>query len=455
MKLDFFSFGGGGGGGEPGGGGGRVRAIPKRLIERYLRQRLQVRPLDDARRTVRVGLMAALMFFGIFLLFAAFAPISGAAVAEAQVTVAGDRLVIQPISGGIVSEVLVREGQPVQAGQPLVRLNGIRSGAQLRQAQARRDALRAAEARLIAERDGAEQLVFPPDLATRSGDPAAAAAMQAEMALFARHMAVLEADRRIAETQIGSAAARQAAAQTQLALVNEDLAAFQELASRGFARKTTVRQLQRSAAQHEADSATGEASLREAEITYQRTRDSQVMQIVTDLARVQEQLAQVNPQLDVNRYLADQDLLRAPAAGRVTAVAALGPGTVVTGGRTLMEVVPAGRTLIVEAKIKPSDIDDVRLGAEATVRFSTVNPRGQSSFTGRVVTLSPARIEDSSGGYYRAQIALDDPAAAGEAGLALQPGIPAMVNVKTQDRTLLSYLLSPLSDAMSRSFREE
>jgi HlyD family type I secretion membrane fusion protein len=216
-----------------------------------------------------------------------------------------------------------------------------------------------------------------------------------------------------------------------------------------------VRQLQRSAAQHQADSATGEASLREAEITYQRTRDAQVMQIVTDLARVQEQLAQVNPQLDVNRYLADQDLLRAPAAGRVTSLAALGPGTVVTGGRTLMEVVPAGRTLIVEAKIKPSDIDDVHLGAEATVRFSTVNPRGQSSFTGRVVTLSPARIEDSSGGYYRAQIAIDDPAAASDAGLSLQPGIPASVNVKTQDRTLLSYLLSPLGDAMSRSFREE
>jgi multidrug resistance efflux pump len=423
MKLDFFSP-GGGGGGAGGGGGGRVRAIPRRLIERYLRQRLQVRPLDDARRTVRVGLIAALMFFGIFLLFAAFAPISGAAVAEAQVTVAGDRLVIQPVSGGIVSEVLVREGQPVRAGQPLVRLNGVRSGAQLRQAQARRDALRAA-------------------------------AMQAELALFGRHMAVLEADRRIAETQIGSAAARQAAARQQLALVNEDLAAFQELASRGFARKTTVRQLQRSAAQHQADSATGEAALREAEITFQRTRDAQVMQIVSDLARVQEQLAQINPQLDVNRYLADQDLLRAPASGRVAGLTALGPGTVVTGGRTLMEVVPAGRTLIVEAKIKPSDIDDVRIGAEATVRFSTVNPRGQSSFTGRVVTLSPARIEDASGSYYRAQIALDDPAAASDAGLSLQPGIPASVNVKTADRTLLDYLLSPLGDAMSRSFREE
>ncbi len=100
MKLDFPSFGGGDGGMGGGGGGGRARAIPRRLIERYMKQRLQVRPLDDAHRTVRIGLIAASLFFGLFFRFALFAPISGAAVAEGQVTVAGDRLVIQPVGSG-------------------------------------------------------------------------------------------------------------------------------------------------------------------------------------------------------------------------------------------------------------------------------------------------------------------------------------------------------------------
>lgn len=237
---------------------------------------------------------------------------------------------------------------------------------------------------------------------------------------------------------------------------DDELAGFKELLAKGFASKTRVRALERSAAQLQADSLTGGAAVAEAEITRTKTRDAQVMGIVNELARVQEQLAQVNPQLDVTRYMADRDVLRAPAAGRVTGVAAIGAGTVVSGGRTLMELVPTGRALIVEARIKPADIDDVRLGAQATVRFSTVNPRGQSAFTGRVVTLSPARVEEGSGGgYYRAQIALDDPAAAARAGVAMQPGIPASVNIKTQDRTLWDYLTAPLTDAMSRSMREE
>jgi HlyD family type I secretion membrane fusion protein len=440
MKQDFSSFGGGGGSAGP-----KRIGITRRFMERYMRQRLDAAPIDDARRTVRVGLIGAFIFFGLFMAFAVFAPISGAAVAEGEVLVSGDRLSIQPVGTGLVSEVLVHEGQRVTAGQPLVRLNGVQSGAQLRQAQARRDVLRAAEARLVAERDGLDRLVFPADLASRSSDPTAAAAMQAQLALFQRHRSILEADRRLTETQLTAASARRAASVRQLSLVNDELDGIQQLYRKGFARKTTVRALERSIAQLQADSITGGAAIEEAEITRRRTRDAQVMQIVSDLAKVQEQLAQVNPQLDISRYYADRDVLRSPAAGRVAGVAQLGPGTVVSGGRTLMEVVPVGRTLIVEAPIKPADIDDVRVGAEATVRFSSV------------VTLSPARVTNPKGGgeHFRAQVALNDAAAAARAGVTLQPGIPASVNIKTEERTLWDYLVAPLKDAMSRSFREE
>jgi HlyD family type I secretion membrane fusion protein len=461
VKLDFLSFGGGGGiPGDPaqpgtGGGGGGPRRLSRRLIERYMRSRLDVRPLDDARRTVRTGLIGAFLFFGLFLGFALLAPMNGAAVATGEVSVSGDRLVIQPVASGLVSEILVREGQAVRAGQPLVRLNGVRSSAQLRQAQARRDALRATEARLIAERDGAERLIFPADLASRSADPAAQAAMQAQLALFDRHRSILSADRSATDAQLTAAEAKHAASARQLALLNEELSGIKQLYAKGFARKTTLLALERSAAQLQADATTGSVAVEQAELSRRRTRDAQLMETVAELSRVQEQLAQVNPQLDISRYYADLDVLRAPVDGRVAGVAQVGPGTVVNAGGTLMQIVPNGRTYLVETRIKPSDIDDVKVGAEATVHFSTVNPHGRSTFTGHVVTLSPARLDGEGGGYYRAQVALDDPALLGRSGVALQPGLPVTVNVTTHQRTLWSYLTQPLADAMNGAMREE
>jgi HlyD family type I secretion membrane fusion protein len=443
VKLDFLPSGGG-------------EALPRRWIDRRMR-RLEVRPLDDATRTIRTGLIAAGLFLGLFVVFALLAPISGAAIAEGEVIVAGSRLLVQPEATGIVSEILVREGELVRPGQALVRLNGVRSGARLRQAQARRDALRALEARLVAERDGAKLLLFPADLAARSADPTAAAAMQAQRAIFVRRQPVLAADRTITDARLAAAQAQRQARVRQLALINEELAGVRSLYRRGFARKTTLLALERTAAQLQADVASGEAAITEAEMNRTRTGNGQLVDIVQQLARVQEQLAQADPELDVSRYAADRDLMRSPVVGRIAGIAAVGPGTVVGAGRTLMQIVPVGRALIVEARIRPEDIDDVRVGQQATVRFSSVAPHSRAVFTGRVVTLSATRLSDGQGGrpYFRAQIALDDVPGAAREGVALQPGLPASVHITTQRRTLFDYLFAPFSDAMSRSFREE
>jgi HlyD family type I secretion membrane fusion protein len=180
------------------------------------------------------------------------------------------------------------------------------------------------------------------------------------------------------------------------------------------------------------------------------------MNTVAELAKVEEQLAQVDPALRVSRFDEARDTLRAPVAGRVSGVAKIGPGTVVGGGSTMMEIVPDGRALVVEATIRPEDIDDVRLGAPATLRFTSINPRGQSSFEGKVVALSPARVADSQGrGFFRAQIMVNDPQALERNKIRLQPGVPVAVHVKTQSRTLFDYLFAPIEDSMSGAFREE
>ena len=440
MKLDFLSLGGG--------------ATPRAAIERQMR-RLDVKPLDHADRAIKVGLIALAAFLALFIAYAAFAPISAAAIADAEVSVSGDKVVIQPVTGGIVTQVLVREGQRVRAGQPLVRLNGVRSGATLAQAQARRDSLRALEARLLAERDGLTALAFPPDLTARASDPVVAKAMATQARIFAQRASVLGADRATTTQDLAAARARAAASAQQLALISDELRDYRSLYARGFARKTTIRSLERTQAQLTADTLAGRAAVAQAEIARERVRDAQGLDLSSQLGGVQEQLAQVTPQLDVSRYAADQDMIRAPAAGRVSGVTPMGAGMVVGSGRTLMEIVPDGRALIIEARVKPQDIDDVRIGQPATIRFATVNPHGKTAFDGRVVTLSPARIDQGGQSFYKAQVVLNDPAEARREGLTLQPGIPASVTIKTRNRTLFDYLTAPLTDAISRSFREE
>jgi HlyD family type I secretion membrane fusion protein len=444
MKLDFFSL----------GGAGASAPLPRHAIEARMRQ-LDIKPIDHANHAIRFGLIAAAVFVLLFGLYAALAPISAAAIAPGEVTVSGDKIVVQPVTGGIITQVLVHEGETVQAGQPLVRLNGVRSGAQLTQAQARRDSLKTLETRLLAERDGLAELVFPPDLARRAAEPQVAKAMQTQRRVFAQHRSVLGADRATTDESLVAARARLQASSKQLALISDELQDYQMLYRRGFARLTTVRSLERTQAQLQADTAAGEAAVKQAEIAATRVRNAQDLDLASQLGQIQDQLAQIEPQLDVSRYVADQDVIRAPAAGRVSGVTAMGPGMVIGGGRTLMEIVPNGRALIVEARVKPQDIDDVRVGQEATVRFSSVNPHGRTAFKGRVVTLSPARIEAGGQPYYKAQVVLEDPQEAQREGLALQPGIPASVNIKTKNRTLFDYLSAPLGDAMSRSMREE
>lgn len=452
MKLDFSSFGNTGGGG---GGGGPRNAAAMRRIDALLYPPKQ-RPLDDATRVIRVGLIAAGAFLGLLILFAALAPISGAATAAGEVTTSGSRVVIQPAASGVVAEVMVHDGQNVRAGHPLLRLNGVRSGAAAEQAQARRDGLRALQARLIAERDEQAQIAFPADLTRRADDPRIASLLAAQSAIFTRNRELQDAERRTASSRSDSAQAQRTGASEQLSLVREELAGIRQLYRKGYARKSQLLALERAAAELEAQRGSGNATVAQAQLDIARVRNQQAMTTISQLAQVDAQLAQVDPALRVVRYDAERDLLRAPVDGRVATMTRVSPGMVVGGGTTVMEVVPTGRALIVEALIPPADIDDVRLGSPATLRFTTINPRAHGSYDGKVITLSPARVPGAEGASgYRAQIQVADPRALEHDGVRLQPGLPVVVQVKTHDRTLMNYLFAPVTDALSRAFREE
>ncbi|PCD02442.1 hypothetical protein COC42_13555 [Sphingomonas spermidinifaciens] len=438
MKLDFLHS----GGAAP---GGRAFAIWEPAAPRSL---------DDARHIVRTGLIVAGLFFGALLAFAFLAPISGAAMAPGEVTTSGDRIVIQPAAGGVVTRLLVREGQWVKAGQSLVELNGVRSAAAFEQAEARRDALLARQARLVAQRDDSASITYPAPIVARRNQSAVAAAIATEDAIFRRHREIRDAERGMAAADTDAAVATRTGAQRQLALIRDELAVMRGLYEKGYARRTQVRALERAATELETQTITGGAGIAKTRLEQARLSESQMVQIVSELGQVEAQLAQLGPALRVSRYDASLAELRTPVSGRVYGVAGVGQGAVVAGGTTLMQVVPDRRALVVEARIKPQDIDDVRVGQTTRLRFTSVNPRTHGSVDGRVTTLSPAPISERTGQYYRAQIIVSDPDALVAQGVRLQPGLPVSATVETQARTLADYLLAPLGDAFSRAFRE-
>jgi HlyD family type I secretion membrane fusion protein len=277
-----------------------------------------------------------------------------------------------------------------------------------------------------------------------------------QQALFAQRRRMFDTDGGIAQARFDQVKAQAQGAQDRLDLLLEELGMYESLYKRGFAAKTTLLRLQANAIELRAQAQIQTAALREAELVYRRSEEERTARVLDELRQVQAQLAQVDPELRVVNYSAERNLIRAPLAGRVVGLSVFGPGAVLTPGQKLLEVLPEGRALLVQARVKPADIDDVKVGATAKVRLSTVNPHGKSSFNGRVTTLSADQLPNGPDGkgYYLAQIALDR-AELEKAGVALQAGLPATVNITTQKRTLLNYLFSPLGDAFSGAMREE
>ncbi|CAN5241971.1 HlyD family type I secretion periplasmic adaptor subunit [soil metagenome] len=412
--------------------------------------------LDDSRKLVRFGLIVLVGFFGVLLIWAALAPLNGAALASGVVTVAGNRQNLQTLNGGVVEEVLVREGQQVKAGQVLIRMNGLAAGGKYQKTQAQKDALRAAEARLIAERDNAPEMQIPQELQPRQFELAVSQALANQRALFDSRKKAFDADRGIYDARVRQARSEADSPYQQLRYVREQVAGMRTLYNRGFAPKSSLFELERLRVELEAREVSGAAKVAEAELLAAKAEQERIGEAVDQLRLVQDQLQQVDPDLAAARYNAERDVVRAPLAGAVVDLARLAPGSIIGSGEKVMDILPSGRGLVVETKIKPEDIDDVHVGSQADVRFTTVHPRGPSKVTGTVTTLSADRLTDpaTGAGYYLAYIALDTADLKGD-DLALTAGLPATVNVRTADRSVLSYIFAPLLDAFSGGGTEE
>jgi HlyD family secretion protein len=413
----------------------------------------------------RVLLALALCLAGFSLV-----SISGAVIATGVVNVENNYKTVQHLDGGIVAKILVKNGDLVREGDILLRLDETAVKASHQVAVARANDLFVQQARLEAERDRREAFELPPEVAKIEGDAALDKLIATERALFAARIAshkgelsvLVQRRSQLADELQG--AERTLAARAKEAEINaHELAAITPLYEKGYASLQRYLPVQREAARLEgekgrltAEVSKAKAGLAEAELKLAQSEKEFTQSVVDELRKVQAQLAEVIEQRTALEDKLRRTLVRAPRAGRVNALAAHTEGGVIAPGSAIMQVIPEGERLLIDAQVPPQDIDKVRTGGPAHVRFPAFSSRTTPNLMASVLSVSPAQLTDQQGkSYFLAQVVL----AEGEieklpANNALVPGMPAEVYVETGARSILSYVVKPLTDVLSRAFRE-
>lgn len=425
----------------------------------------------SAKGPVLVGLvMVAALLLGLGG-WGALAPIAGAVVASGRVEVESQRQIIQHLDGGVVEALFVKEGDVVQAGQPLLQFDGASLRSELAMAEAQYTEVLARSGRLEAERDGLASVAFRPELTARGAqDATVAALMQGQRSLFAARAETLQGQReqlgeRIAqiESQLLGLDAQVAALARQQVLIGQEVAGKRSLLDRGLAQASAVMALDREAARLEGERGALIAQAAEARGRIVETRleilslDAQRREEATtelrDLGVQELQLAEKRAALTERiARLA----LKAPVGGVVYGLAVPGPQAVVRAAETVGYVVPLDRPLVVAARIAPRDIDTVHPAQEAKLRFTSFSSRTTPELRGHVTLVSADAFEDAQTGqgYFRAEVAIDPDELRRLGDVQVLPGMQVEVMLSTGSRTALSYLLKPVSDYFSRAFRE-
>ncbi|NIA67454.1 HlyD family type I secretion periplasmic adaptor subunit [Pelagibius litoralis] len=424
-----------------------------------------------SRTVILAGLAVLALTFGGFFGWAATAELSSAVIASGKVTVDSNRKSLQHMEGGIVSQILVRNGDAVRKDELLLRLDETRARASLSILQAKLDENRANEARLRAERNDTETITFPDDLMARASIPQLGDSLRGQQSLFAARRETLKGEieihrERIVQVgeQIHGLTAQQNAKARQIDLIGEELNGLKKLLAKGFAEKNKVLALEREAArlggergEHIAEIAAAKTAISQAELEILQLRKDTREAVEVELRQVRTEIFDLRERVLASQFVLDHLEVRAPEDGIIVGLAVHAPGQVVQPGATILELVPVDDELIVEARVQPFDIDNLSLGLPADVIFTAFPQRTTPKLQGTVAYFSADRFEDERSGeaYYLARIAISEQEAArlGKDQI-LRPGMPADVMIKTGARTALDYLVQPLTESVTRAWRE-
>jgi HlyD family type I secretion membrane fusion protein len=429
-----------------------------------LDRKLRVAPL--ARR----GLFVIAAGIASFAAWAALAPLSGAIIAPGFVKVDLNRKVVQHLEGGIVREIRVRDGDRVKQGQPLVVIEDVRVDATMDQLGTQLIAERAKAARLAAEAAYAAKPVFPSDIQRRENELKVAETLERERALFQVRRGAVESQIALLRRQVRESSDEAAALNDQIAaearaiaLQREELKANEDLLKQNYVQKTRVITLQRAVAEYEARHGEHRAELAKArqrsselDLRILSAQNAYKQTAIDELKDATARIFDIEERLRPSQDAAQRQQVMAPIAGEVVGLRVFTPGAAVGPRDVLMEIVPNDKTLIVEARIRPEDINHVRAGSEADIRLTAYKQRTTPLVQGTVSYVSGDRLVDPQSGapYYVVHIGVA-PGALAEAGnLRLQAGMPAEIFIRTDQRSAFDYLLAPVTSYLRRGMRE-
>ncbi len=403
--------------------------------------------------------------------WASTAEISGALIAQGSLVVDSNVKKVQHPTGGVVGEVRVREGDHVKAGDILVRLDETVTHANLAIVTKGLTELYARRARLAAERDGAESVPVPKELANQVDDPDVEEALSSERKLFelrrkSRMGQKDQLQQRIKQLneQISGLTAQQDAKAKEMSLIDQELQGVRDLWAKNLVQINRLTSLEREAARLQGERGQLIASAAEAKGKIVET-ELQIIQVDQELSSdVAKELRETDSKIGeyVERKVTAEDQLRrtdlrAPQDGVVFQSTVNTVGGVITAGDPVMLIVPAADNLLVEAKVDPKDIDQVQFGQPVVLRFSAFNMRTTPELNGNVVRISADTTTDQRTGqsYYLVRIAMTADQIGRLGDVKMTPGMPVEAFFQTGDRTMISYLVKPLRDQLMRSFREK
>jgi HlyD family secretion protein len=433
---------------------------------------------QDAWKAIRrlnlIGVATIVVLVGGIGGWAATAQLSGAVIAPGLVVVESNVKKVQHGTGGIVGQIFVKEGSVVTAGQVVVRLDDTVPKANLGIIRSQLDEFGARRARLVAEREGADEIVFAEELTNRMAEPAVAAAVTGEQKLFESRRKARTGQRaqlreRIAQIdeEIRGLSAQRKAKENEIDLIGQELVGVAELYAKNLVSIMRFMALQRDKAKLE-----GEHGQLGAEIARARGRigeiELQVIQLDQDFStEVLKELREIEGRTSElkERMVAAADQLKridivAPQDGVVHQLGVHTVGGVIASGDTIMLIVPRQDQLIVEARVAPADIDQIVLGARVQVRIMAGNQRTTPAVDGEVTHISADLTREPASGvqpgqaYFVARVSLSEQSIAQLGELRLVPGMPAEVLIETGVRTPLEFLLKPLQEQIARTFRE-
>lgn len=426
----------------------------------------------DASAYSRVGWIIVLAGFCGFMLWALFAPLDKGVPLQGIVIKESNRQAVQHLSGGVIQEILVKDGDKVKAGQVLVRMNPVQAKAASDMTRAQYLTARATEVRLLAERDGAQRLVFPADLRD-AGDVRAAEVRDLQSQLFASRRSALQSelgaiDENIAglKLQVASLKDVRESQEEQVRLIKEQLNGMRDLAKDGYVARNRVLELERTYAQLNASLSenigqVGRIQRQVAELGMRRIQRIQDYQ-----KEVRSQLAEVQRETDAlssRQSAADYELgnvdVKSPADGVVVGLAVFTRGGVVQPGFRMMDIVPSGDPLMVEGHLAVNLVDKVHPGLPVDLILSAFNANTTPHIPGEVTHVSADRSVDERSGlpYFKVRVKVtpEGEKMLARLGLDVQPGMPADLFVKTGERTMMNYLFKPLIDRSKASLSEE